>query len=77
MPQIVKIASYKEKKIQENSLSMNVRNKGTKSQPNPMIFKEFEPITFWVTTPMATRWFKVQSDVIGAALRYPKRYLTF
>ena len=43
---------------------MNIRNKWTKSQPNPMIFKDFEPITFWVTAPMARR-FKVQSDVMN------------
>ena len=49
---------------QENSRPMNIRNKWTKSQPNPMIFKDFEPITFWVMAPMIPR-FKVQSDVIN------------
>ena len=57
MPQIVKMASYKQNYFfcQENARPMNIRNKWTKSQPNPMIFKDFEPITFRVTAPMARR----------------------
>ena len=58
---------------QENSRSMNVRNKWTKFEPNPMIFKDFEPITLWVTTPMARRGHrevKVQYKKLG--LQRPK-----
>ena len=52
MSQIANIASYKEKYFyQENSRPTNKSNKCTKFQPNPMIFKDIEPIVFWVTTP--------------------------
>ena len=59
------MASYTENySLSKNSRSMNVRNKWNKSQPNPKISKDFEPITFWVTAPMAPR-FNVQSDVMN------------
>ena len=57
MPQIVKkwLLIKKNYFLSKNARPMNIRNKWTKSQPNPMIFKDFEPITFWVTAPMAVQ----------------------